>query len=79
MANPVEAISGKGAFAITPSDTTVFVARALYVGTSGNVVAVMESGQTATFYSVPGGTILPISCTQVKAATTASNITGITY
>lgn len=79
MANPVETLTARGAFAITPSDTTVIMARALYVGTGGDLAVVTDAGQTVTFTGVLGGTILPVKVSQVKAATTASNIVGMTY
>lgn len=67
-----------GAFAITPSDSTVFEARSLYIGVSGDV-AVRTPGRTATviFKSVPIG-VLPVRATQVLATgTTATNILGL--
>lgn len=65
------------AFAITKSDSTTFFARALYVGTSGDVILTTRKGVDVTFKSVPAGAILPVRCTKVKAATTASDIVGL--
>lgn len=65
------------AFAITKSDSTVFYARALYVGTTGDVVVTTRAGNDVTFKAVPAGTILPVRCTKVKAATTAADIVGL--
>lgn len=64
------------AAAVTKSDSTVFspAASALYVGGTGDVVVTTEGGEDATFIGVPTGFILPIRCTKVKAATTATNI-----
>lgn len=80
--------SALNAFAITKSDTTVFpsmpntsgvcVTKALYVGGAGDVNVVMVGGQTVLFVGVLAGSILPISVTQVKSAsTTASSIVGL--
>jgi len=77
------------AFAITPSDTTVFppnasssstrvqVTRAVWVGGAGNLSVTMISGDSALFSGVPAGTILPIQVKQVLAATTATLILGL--
>ena len=70
---------GDDAFTVTPSDTVDFtvMARALYVGTTGNVVVVTRGGTTLTFSSVPAGMIIPIRCSRVNSTnTTASNIVG---
>lgn len=68
-----------GAFAVTPSDTVdlAVIARALYIGTTGDLEVVMASGETVTFSSVPVG-ILPVQVKRVKVgATTASNILAL--
>lgn len=69
--------------AVTPSDATNYsgnrVARAFYVGTTGNVV-VIPAGQTAavTFTAVPAGAIIPIWHTRINSTnTTASNIVAM--
>jgi hypothetical protein len=50
----------------------------LYVGNSGDVNVIMESGTTILFIGVPSGTFLPILVKQVLAAdTTASNILAL--
>lgn len=67
-------------FAITPSDSVNFTynVRGIYVGTTGNVVAVTEGGTAVTFSSVPAGTILPIRASRVNStSTTASNMVGL--
>lgn len=79
MANVVEAASANDGFAVTKSDTTVFFANALYIGTTGDVVLVTCRDTTLTFVGVPAGTFLPVRCKKVMAATTASNIIGLTY
>lgn len=70
---------GTGAVAVTASDVTVYdpPLRALFVGGAGNVTLTGLDGIDAVFTGVTAGTILPVSCTKVKAATTATNITGI--
>lgn len=68
------------AFAIAPSDTVDFtsMARGIYVGTAGNIVAVMRNGAVITFSNVPAGMILPIRCSRVNSTnTTASNMVGL--
>lgn len=73
----LESPSGNAA-AVTPGATELAnTARALYVGTEGNVVVTMLSGDDVTFASVPAGMILPIRVTHVLAGTTASNIVAI--
>ncbi len=67
-------------FSITPNDiqelpTTV---RALYVGSTGDIVVVMADGSALTFTNVPSGTILPIRIKAVKATgTNAANLIGL--
>lgn len=68
-----------GGFAVTTSDSVNFgfPARALYIGVSGDVVAVLLDGSALTFKSVPIG-ILPVRCSRVNATgTTATNIIGL--
>ena len=65
------------AAAITPSVSPLAdVTRALYVGGAGNVTVTMLGGQSVTFTAVPAGSILPIRCTHVTAAT-ATAILGL--
>ena len=50
----------------------------LYVGNSGDVEVIMESGNTAVFSGVPTGTFLPILVKQVVTTnTTATNIIAL--
>ena len=68
------------AAAVTPNDSTDLTntARALYIGTTGNVKVDTAAGDTVTFYSVPAGGILPVRVKRVySTGTTASNITSI--
>lgn len=80
MANPIEPVTAQDGFAVTKSDTTVFTPScALFVGGAGDVVVTTAKGNSLTFTGVTAGSILPITCTQVKAATTATNIVRLTY
>lgn len=67
------AISGR---AVTPSDTTIVgPTRALYVGTTGTLVVLMNADAAPiTLTTVPAGSYLPLSVMKVMAATTATNI-----
>ena len=72
--------SADGAFAITKSDTTdfTFYVRGIYVGGAGDVVVVNMDGTTATFSSVPAGTVLPVKARRVNSTnTTATNMVGL--
>lgn len=67
--------------AVTPSDTLKIkggVARALYIGVTGDVAAVNENGVSVVFVGVIAGNILPIVTSQVMATgTTATNIVAL--
>lgn len=66
--------------AVTPSDSTDFtsIARAIYVGTAGNVAAVRHDSTVVTFSNVPAGAVLPIAVRRINATnTTASNIVAL--
>ena len=65
------------AFVITPSDSTVHRAQAVYVGGAGNIAVKTEDGTTLTFSGAQAGTILPVKTSQVLATgTTATNLIG---
>lgn len=69
-----------GGFAITPDDETDFPAptRALYVGSSGDLVLVLVSGDEVVLKGVAGGTLLPVRALRVMAAgTTATALVGL--
>jgi hypothetical protein len=71
---------GQHAAAVTPDDNTDLAtsARALWVGTGGNVALVTVGGETVTITSVPSGSILPVRCSRVKATgTTATGIVAL--
>lgn len=75
MANTEPAV---GAYDITPSDSATQNARALWIGTSGDV-AVQTRGRSTSvvFQNVPVG-ILPVQVTKVlSTGTTASDILGL--
>lgn len=68
------------ATAVTPSDSTDLtqVARALYIGTGGNVNVDTPDGATILFSNVQTGSILPVRVKRVRvASTTASNIVAL--
>lgn len=67
------------ATAVTPSDSTTFGSNTigLFVGGAGDLTLTLPSGSDVTLQSVVAGTILPISFTKVKAATTATKIVAL--
>lgn len=80
MANIMATEPARDAAAVTPSDSAQIsrVARALYVGGSGDVKLVTEEGNTVTFQDIVAGSILPVKATKVFATgTTATNIVAL--
>lgn len=82
--------SAQNAFAVTKSDTTVYptgipdssgraATKALYIGGTGDVAVTMTgSNAQVTFVNVQGGSIIPISVSQVRStSTTATSIVGL--
>ena len=71
--NGVKSVGAKNAVAYNASDTVGFTVRpdAVYVGVSGNVVAVMDDG-AVTIPNVPVG-ILPISPTRINVTSTTAS------
>lgn len=69
--------------AVTKSDTTDIAKlgneypRALFIGVGGDVVVVAPDGTSATFKNVPSGSVLPVKCRRVNAATTATDIVAL--
>ena len=64
---------------ITPSDSVSLTvpARAIYVGTAGDVTLVTQAGNTVLFPAVQQG-VLPVAAKQVKATgTTASGLVAL--
>lgn len=80
MANIMATEPARDAAAVTPSDSAQIsrVARALYVGGSGDVKLVTEEGNAVTFQDIVAGSILPVKATKVFATgTTATNIVAL--
>jgi hypothetical protein len=67
----------QGGVAVTPSDATPISCNRVWVGGVGNLVVTMQDGQILTFTAVPAGTMLPISVTRIRAATTATLILAL--
>lgn len=67
------------AAAVTPNDSAdlTVVTRGLWVGGAGTVVATMRGGGDVTFSGIPAGTLLPISVSRVKTASTATLIVAL--
>lgn len=64
--------------AIAPSDSTIIPpTRGIYVGGTGNVVIKDMAGNIVTYNAVPAGVVLPVQCTQVLAASTATLMTAM--
>lgn len=76
----VEAVSARGAAAITKSDSVPNNFDAIYVGTTGDVAVQMLNGETVTFATVPAGAILPVKVQKVMSTnTTAAAMIGLRY
>lgn len=61
------------AAAVVPSDVTVISPTlGIYVGGAGNVTVTTLDGTLITFTAPPVGSIIPIRCNKVMAATTAT-------
>lgn len=72
--------SATASFAVTPSDTTELTFKALYIGSTGDVVIKHNSSaDPVTYASVPDGMILPLAGGFVMAATTASDIVAMNW
>lgn len=65
---------------VTPSDSVdlAIVPRALFVGQTGNLAAIMAGGQTVAFQNVQTGSILPVRVQRVlQTGTTATGIVAL--
>ncbi|MBB2671050.1 UNVERIFIED_ORG: hypothetical protein GGE44_000591 [Rhizobium esperanzae] len=64
---------------VTPNDSAIVGARALYIGTAGDVaIAPRRDMDPVIFKGVPAGTILPVHAAIVAlTGTTASNIVAL--
>ncbi len=71
--------SYKGAVAVTPADSDlVDPVSAFYVGVTGDVQVLTNSGETTLFVAVPAGAIIPVACIQIMTTnTTATSIVGL--
>lgn len=73
--------SAKRLRAVTPHDTNelTFIAKALYVGTGGNIAMIAQEDSAAvTLTAVAAGSIIPVRAKIVLATgTTASNIVAL--
>lgn len=67
--------------AVTPTDAAAFsfgLARALYIGTGGNVVVYDADGNAVTFKNAASGSVLPIRTGGVASTnTSASDIVAL--
>lgn len=80
MAFGDQTIPVRGGATVATSDTIDLPrgARALYIGTGGDVKVITIDGNTLTFVGVASGSILPVSCSRVFATgTAASNIVAL--
>ena len=74
------AAPGVYCFAITPRDTVNLtqLPRAIYVGSTGDVVIVNSDGTTCTWAGCPTGFLIPCAAIRVNATNThASSLVGI--
>lgn len=74
--NPVTALPGDNAAAVTLSDTAIFPPSLLYVGAGGTINVTTAAGQDVQFTMVAGGTV-PVLCTKARLGGTASAIVRI--
>ncbi len=80
MPAPIEDQGAKQLRAVTPADADLpsGPCRALWVGGLGNLSLIATDDTTAvTITAVPAGTIIPIKCKRVAAATTATLIVAL--
>lgn len=73
--------SSENVSAITPHDSTNLTAlpRAIYVGVTGDVVAVWQDDTTFTFKNVSAGTVLPIRPKRINSTNTTAASLGAFY
>lgn len=67
-------------FAITANDEADLAAetRAIYVGSAGDLAAVLVSGDEVSFVGLAGGTLLPVRARRVKSTgTSAGQLVGL--
>lgn len=77
--------SAQGAVPVTPSDTVSIAfpsgthySKGIYIGVTGDLVAVMADGTSVTFKAIAAGVIHPISAVRIDAtSTTATDILAV--
>ena len=79
MPSYAQASSANSGATIVKSDSTPVAFDAIYVGGAGDVVVRTFGGTTLTFTAPPVGSIIPIRCDRVMAATTATLLVGLSY
>jgi len=79
MPTYAQASSANDGAAVTKSDSTVVAFDTVYVGGTGDLVVTTPAGTVLTFSAVPAGSIIPIRCNRVMAATTATLMVGMKY
>lgn len=74
-------VAPSGTYAeVVPADVDLDAfTRGIYVGGAGDLTVLMGADQTTTvtFVGVVAGSMLPIIASQIKAATTATNIVAL--
>ena len=68
------------AFAIVPADGVDLpsLARAIYIGSAGDMTITTAAGSSVTFVGLAAGTVLPVHTRQVPATgTTAANLIAL--
>ncbi len=69
-----------GAAVVTPNDSTdIPLTKSVYVGGAGNLNVDMANGVTVLFSGVPAGTVLPIKCKRIRAASTTATLIVALY
>jgi hypothetical protein len=58
------------------NDAAFAVCRAIYVGVTGDITAIV-AGATVEFVNAQAGSILPVRCTMVTAASTATDLVAL--
>lgn len=73
--------SARGGEAVVKSDTVDFakVSKAIYVGGTGDVAAVMADGTVLLYSAVPVGTILPIQAKRINSTNTTATLMVAMY
>lgn len=79
MSNIYDTAPAHSVVSVTKSDSTVLASgcRALYVGTTGDLVVKCWDNSQATFKNVPAGSTLVVKAKQVLNATTAADIVAL--